>query len=247
MGSDMKKDFLLVGNFKNNMVDAKQYQSNLGDMEQKMVILCPNFCQIESFESLRQKGIRLGAQDVSQFENGSHTGEISVDALTKNHIEFCIVGHSERRNDFAESDNLINQKLKLLQKTEIIPILCVGEGVSDSMPQIEWAKQTVFEQLSAELKNVDQAKLIVAYEPVWAIGTGKVADNQHISEICAYIKKTFDIKTILYGGSVNQDNLKEIYKIDFVDGVLVGKASLDAKNMVAMQQKICNEQFNIDN
>ena len=234
----MKKDFLLVGNFKNNMVDAKEYQSNFGSAKQTNVIVCPNFCEIASFEILKQNGIRLGAQNVSQFASGSHTAEITTEMLKKYGADFCIVGHSERRKDFAETHIAINQKLMLLQKADITPILCVGENVSEDVAQFDWAKQTVTEQLGSELLNVDKSNLIVAYEPVWAIGTGKVADNDYISKICEYIKQQFGIKTVLYGGSVNADNVGEIAKINSVDGVLIGKASLDAKNIVKMQQKV---------
>ena len=214
------------------------YQSNFGETKQNNVIVCPNFCELASFEILKQNGIRLGAQNVSAFENGPHTAEITPLMLKKFGVEFCIVGHSERRKDFAETHAEISQKIILLQKNNITPILCVGESLSESVPQIDWAKQVVDEQLGKELVGVNKDNLIVAYEPVWAIGAGKTADNEHISNVCEHIKNRFGIKTVLYGGSVNAENICQIAQTKCVDGVLIGKASLDSKNLLDMQKKL---------
>lgn len=237
----MKKlNFLLVCNFKNNVVDEKQFEMIFAENKQKNVIICPNFCDFFKFFNLKIKNdIKLGAQNVCA-KLGSQTGEITVDMLKKHHIEYCIVGHSERRKNFAEDSSSIKEKLKILLENNITPILCVGENIAENMTQIEFAKKIVSNQLENELDGIEQEKVIVAYEPIWAIGTGKVADEKHIDEVCGYIKQIANIKTCLYGGSVNVNNFANIAEIDSVDGVLIGKASMDAKNIEIMQGLLKN-------
>ena len=234
----MNKNFLLACNFKNNIVDAKEYKANFGKNVYSNIVICPNFCELALFENLKSNGIKLGAQNVSEFVVGSHTGEINIEMLKKYGADYCIVGHSERRHDFGETHFQINAKLKLLIENNITPILCVGESVANDMSQIDFAKNIVKTQLEAELIDIDKKDLIVAYEPIWSIGTGKVADVPHITEICKFIKQNFDVSKVLYGGSVNANNINEISKIEYVDGVLIGKASLNSNNVIEMLKNI---------
>ena len=228
----MRKDFLLACNFKNNLVDVNEYQSFLAKTDQKNIIILPSFLQIGQFSDV---ATNFGAQNVCEFIAGSHTGEVDIKMLKNIGAKFCIVGHSERRKDWSENSQQINTKLKNLLAEDITPILCVGESTAADMEQLAFAKVVVKKQLEAELEDIDKSKIIVAYEPIWAIGTGKVADCDYILKICDYIKKEFAVSKVLYGGSVNVQNLEDISKIACVDGVLIGKACLNANNIEIMQ------------
>jgi triosephosphate isomerase len=188
----------------------------------------------------------LAAQNVSAFESGAYTGEVSAQMLREFGVKYCLVGHSERRIYFRESDLEIQQKLEQLLKVNIIPVLCFGETAKERQ-----AKQTmavIRKQLSILKKVKNPEKIILAYEPVWAISTfqkskvKKSASDNEIESVHVSIKEHL-VKLLgasgrkiplLYGGSVNADNSKGFLNLDVVDGALVGAASIDSKSFMAI-------------
>ena len=186
-----------------------------------------------------QKQILIGVQNVSAFTKGAYTGEISANMLKDCKVDFCLVGHSERRLVFKETNQDINEKIKRLQENDILPILCMGESLEE-FENGETSK-VLLNQIKLCTKNIDLSKKIIfAYEPVWAIGTGKSASLDIIEQVCAFIReklKTLNLNQeiiILYGGIVNENNCKQILNLANVDGVLVGGASNDATKFNAI-------------
>ena len=235
------KKFVFACNFKMNDVSAEEYQKAMGKDDYSNVILCPNFCSLYNFLPLKKSNkIFLGAQNVSEFDNGAYTGETSAKMLKSANIDFCIVGHSERKKYNFETLSQTNEKIKKLLNEGITPIVCVGEELNsnETMSQTEYAKRFVLMELNEILKDVDVQSVIVAYEPVWAIGTGKVASNKHIEEITKCIKDYTGAKMVLYGGSFGESNFESIAKIECVDGALIGGASLKPELICKMKKKL---------
>ncbi|MCF7913005.1 MAG: triose-phosphate isomerase [Candidatus Cloacimonetes bacterium] len=211
-----------------------------GDVQ---ALICPPFTYMElATDTADQTSLSIGAQNVSQYDNGAFTGEISADILSSMDVEYCLVGHSERRQIFQESDSLINQKIQKLRKYFLIPILCVGESLSER--ESGKAVEVVQNQLSKCLESIEiDNDLMIAYEPVWAIGTGKTASPQQAEEIHKMIRDWIAAKygeqvaadlPILYGGSVNPANLAELLAQPDIDGGLIGGASLDIESYIKM-------------
>lgn len=235
------KKFLFACNFKMNIVSVEDYKSAMGNGDYSNVILCPNFCDLHQFAELKKSNkIFLGAQNVSEFDDGAYTGEISADMLKSALVDFCIVGHSERKKYNFETLSQTNLKIKKLMQVGITPIVCVGEELnnSETMSQTEYAKRYVLLELKEVLKDTDISKVIVAYEPIWAIGTGKVAGTEHIKEVIGAIKKYAGVEFVLYGGSFGENNFEQIAKIDSVDGALIGGASLKPELICKMKKKL---------
>lgn len=174
--------------------------------------------------------LSIGAQNVHWTENGAFTGEISPPMLVELGIKYVIIGHSERRQFFGESDETVNKRLKAAQAHGITPILCVGE--SKQQRDTNETESWIFSQLAADLVDVDQNNLIIAYEPIWAIGTGDTCAASEANRVIGLIrsKLTNPNITIQYGGSVKPDNIDEIMAQPEIDGVLVGGASLEASS-----------------
>lgn len=199
--------------------------------------ICAPFTQLEKLVSaFKGTGIKVGAQNVHFEEQGAFTGEISVGMLKEIGVDFCIVGHSERRQYFNETDETVNKKLHKLFAADITPILCVGEVLDerDAGKEFKVVKRQVVADL-AGLTEEQTSKLVVAYEPVWAIGTGRTATPEQANEMCAFIRTTIeelyndeisDKVIIQYGGSVKSSNATEIMNMEEIDGALVGGASL---------------------
>ncbi len=205
--------------------------------------ICAPFTDLELLvESFRGTGIGVGAQNVHFEDEGAYTGEISVKMLEEIGVDFCIVGHSERRQYFAETDETVNLKIKKLLSGSIRPIMCVGESLEqrDSGVLFDFVKS----QLEGGLKGIspeDMKRIVVAYEPIWAIGTGRTAAPGQAEEMCAFIRQTLiemygeavaDEVIIQYGGSVKPANATEIMNQDEIDGALVGGASLKAPDFM---------------
>tara|TARA_B100000700_G_scaffold238980_1_gene265570 strand:- start:382 stop:1164 length:783 start_codon:yes stop_codon:yes gene_type:complete len=201
------------------------------------MIVCPPFhsldiCQVRE---VVHNGFYLGAQNVSQFENGPYTGEISASMLYDIGSEYVIIGHSERRAYFDESNEDINKKINLALKYYLEPIFCIGETLEQRQNNL--MKATLKEQLTKGLNGIRGENIILAYEPVWAIGTGETATSAIITEAHRMIRNIlndigFDGEkiSILYGGSVNRNNAKELIELEGVDGFLIGGASLDVEH-----------------
>ena len=189
-----------------------------------------------------QKNYDIAAQNCSQYASGAYTGEVSAEMLKSIGIKYCIVGHSERREYFGETNEQLAEKINLLLKNEMIPIFCCGEPLTirEAGGQDKHVETQVQESLF-HLYADDIQKIIIAYEPIWAIGTGKTATTQQAQEMHAYIRSVIGKKygddiasqvSILYGGSVKANNAAEIFGSPDVDGGLVGGASLIAKDFI---------------
>jgi len=204
------------------------------DVSDVQVLICPPFTAIADMGKHMEPGsnLWLGTQDIFYEEQGAYTGEICGEMLTTLGCCFAIVGHSERRNYFKESNKIVNKKLKACLKHQITPILCVGEA--EEVRDAGNHEAFVQEQLVQSLDGVeDITKVVIAYEPIWAIGTGKTATPEQAQEMHAFIRKTLtelfnDASTvrILYGGSMKPENVKELMAQEDIDGGLVGGAAL---------------------
>jgi triosephosphate isomerase (TIM) len=197
--------------------------------EDRDIILCAPFTTLTSMsKNLHGSRIQVGAQNVHWEDAGAYTGEISGEMLTEIGVRFVVVGHSERRQYFGETNETVNLRLKAAQKNRITPILCVGETKAQrDAGEIE---SHLIEQIERGLVGVDQTHLIIAYEPIWAIGTGDTCASEEANRVIGLIRsrlKNPDV-TIQYGGSVNPKNVDELMAQPEIDGALVGGASLTA-------------------
>lgn len=204
------------------------------------VIVCVPY--IDLFYVLMQTqgtNIKVGAQNMHWEEKGAYTGEISGDMLSKMGVEYVIIGHSERRAYFAETDETVNKKIKSALSYNLKPIVCVGESLEQRETGV--AKEIITKQTELALEGIDSKdleKIIIAYEPIWAIGTGKTATKEDANESIKWIREKIVEKygqqvaegvIIQYGGSVKSSNAKELFEMSDIDGGLVGGASLDAE------------------
>lgn len=180
------------------------------------------------------KNISLVAQNINQNNSGAYTGEISASMLLDLGVEMVIIGHSERREKFLESDEIVNQKMHQAIKNNLIPIICIGENEEEYNKNI--SKKIISEQIKKSLEGLkDFTKIILAYEPIWAIGTGKTASVQYAQEMCQYIRTLTNEEVIIqYGGSVKPDNISELLTQKDIDGALVGGASLNVDDFVQL-------------
>jgi triosephosphate isomerase len=248
---------LIAGNWKMNLnhleaiavTQKLAYSLEDRDFDAVEVVVIPPFTDIRSVQTLVDGDkLRLlyGAQDISAAESGAHTGDISGSMLSKLGCTYVLIGHSERRSNHKEDDSLINRKIKSALANELKPILCVGEElqIRESGTHI----QHILDQLRNSLKGFhkpDLKKIVVAYEPVWAIGTGKTATPEDAQEVCLAIRNELrvigndeiaDNCRILYGGSVKSINALDIMKEPDIDGALVGGASLDPEEFARISK-----------
>jgi len=203
-----------------------------------VVVVCPTFvCLPAAKEAIAGSDIKLGAQDVFYQNEGAFTGEISPEMLKEVGVEYVVIGHSERRQYFNETDDLVNKKTAFAIKNSLIPIVCVGETLDQREQGI--TMQVVETQVTAGLADLEVSpeNLVIAYEPVWAIGTGRTASSKDADEVIRFIRQVVskmfsgefaDKVRILYGGSVKADNANELMNMPDIDGGLVGGASLKA-------------------
>jgi triosephosphate isomerase len=236
---------LVAGNWKMNgdkaLVGQMQKHIAAADLKNMDVVICPPFPYLGLFDSEQ----KLGSQDVSQFDSGAHTGEVSVAMLNEFNCQYVIVGHSERRADNYESNELVALKVEQALKAELTSILCVGE------PEEVRDNGTLFDYIAAQLDAVllrvginQFNNIVLAYEPIWAIGTGKTASPAQAQEVHAFIRghlakqdANIAAKTvILYGGSVKGNNAQELFSQVDVDGGLIGGASLNPEEFLSICQ-----------
>jgi triosephosphate isomerase len=210
---------------------------------QNDVVVCPPFTALhEVVERRRGTAVRVAAQNMHEGDAGAFTGEISAPMLVELDVEAVVLGHSERRQFFGETDEALAKKVPAALAADLEPILCVGE--SDEAREGGQTETVLERQLRADLAEVadeDIAKVVIAYEPIWAIGTGKVATPEQAQEACAFIRDVLrargaaaDDVRILYGGSVKPGNAAELLALPDVDGALVGGAALDAEDFAAI-------------
>jgi triosephosphate isomerase len=253
----MPRTPLMAGNWKMNLnhVEAVGLLQKLAwtledkkhDPDKSEVIVLPPFTDLRTVQTLVD-GDRLeigyGAQDVSAFDAGAYTGDISADMLVKLGCRYVVVGHSERRRFHGEDDNIVNAKTLKAVSRGIVPIVCVGEGLAVRQ-QLRQVPDTLHhvEDALAGLTPEQIGKLVIAYEPVWAIGTGRVATPQDAEEVCAAVRNWIrerhggeiaDEIRILYGGSVNAANVAALMAQPDIDGCLVGAASLKVDEFAAI-------------
>jgi triosephosphate isomerase len=219
---------------------ASELQKRLKDVNGVKVILCPPFTSLSSVrKAIENSLILLGAQNMHWEEKGAYTGEISPHMLLTAGCKHVIIGHSERRSYFSETDEFVNLKVKSALKFDLSPIICVGEKLDQR--EANKTEEVVEIQVKGAFKNLsaqEAEKTIIAYEPVWAIGTGRTATPAQANEVHTFIrellssefgKQCADKINILYGGSVKPENSKELLGMPEIDGALVGGASLDAE------------------
>jgi triosephosphate isomerase len=246
--SEQKRKPLMAANWKMNIthLEAIAYLNKLGftlgdkDYEAADVVLFPAFVALRSVQTIVDADrlpIKFGAQDMSAQESGAFTGEISANMLVKLQTHYVLLGHSERRANHNETDELVNTKAKLAIKNKLIPMIAIGETLE--IRQAGNAIAHTVSQLKAALKAITADKVkevVIAYEPVWAIGTGEVAQASDAQEMCneirlalakLYSEEISQKIRILYGGSVKPSNILELMQQEDVDGALVGGASLD--------------------
>ena len=209
------------------------------------VVVCPTFvCLPAVVEATRGTNIKVGAQNVHWADNGAFTGEISGEMLKEIGVEYVIIGHSERRRYFAETDATINSRLKAALKYGLKPIVCVGELLIER--ENELTNSVLKRQTIAALKDIseqDMPNIVIAYEPVWAIGTGRTASVEDANDACKFIRSVIaslyneeiaQNVRIQYGGSVKPSNASELFNTSDIDGGLIGGASLTASDFVGI-------------
>ena len=244
--------FLIAGNWKMNCgpVDAAELLEGLKNAkaegaEEVDVLVCPPFVSLGmSVNYLQDTDIHVGAQNIHFEDNGAFTGEISASMLTECGCSFVIIGHSERREYFGETDSSVNKKIKKALEFDLVPVLCVGESLDQRKQDIHF--DLVKNQVKAALEDIsgDEAlDVVIAYEPIWAIGTGETASKEQAQEMHAHIRsvvadlydqETADGIRILYGGSMKPANAEELLSQPDVDGGLIGGASLDAESFAGI-------------
>lgn len=200
------------------------YDANLKklDFTKTTIILFPTSIYLGMFSSNK---ILLGSQDVSMFTSGPHTGEVSAKQLKSLAVKYSLVGHFERREEQHESNDSINKKIKNLLSENITPILCIGE-VSEEQDIVTEVLTTQLKESLKDLSKDEIDKIIIAYEPIWSIGTGIIPSCKKIKAIVNYLKSLYPNTKVLYGGSVNLDNVEKLTKENIVDGYLIGGLSL---------------------
>jgi triosephosphate isomerase len=246
---------LMVGNWKMNathleaiqMVQKLSYRLESKDYDRIEVVVCPPFTALRSVQTVIEADrllIQLGAQHVHWEKSGAFTGEVSPQMLARLGVNFVICGHSERRQFFGETDETVNKRSKAILANRLTPIVCVGETLEQR--DADQTEQVVTEQLQrglAGLSGEQVGSIVIAYEPVWAIGTGRNATPDDAGTVCELIRQQMAEKggsdvadgvRILYGGSVNAGNIKSLMAKRHIDGALVGGASLEPDGFAAV-------------
>lgn len=245
---------LIAGNWKmyktiNEAIELTSgLKRELYDRADVDIVVCPPFTALsEMNEIIRDSNIGLGAQDVFWEEKGAYTGEVSPEMLKDAGCNFVIIGHSERRQHFHETNETVNKKIKAALRVGLNPIVCVGERLEERENGSTFG--VISDHLNGALEGLgaeEVSRIIIAYEPVWAIGTGKNATPEQAEEVHRFIRKrikeNYDDNLaqnlrILYGGSVKPDNISELIKEEDIDGALVGGASLDLASFVEIVKK----------
>ena len=246
---------IVAGNWKMNMtfIDAEELISDLTDLMEDIdlgdtyVIVCPPFLYLEIATDIAEEAkFYVGAQNMNDHESGAFTGEISGAMLASMEVEYCIIGHSERRKYFHETHELLARKVDLALTHSIRPIFCCGEILEEreSGIHLEIVRKQLEESLF-HLNETEFSSVVIAYEPVWAIGTGVNATSAQAQEMHAYIRNLVktrysqqiaDETSIVYGGSCNSKNARELFSQTDVDGGLIGGASLDASEFIGIIQ-----------
>ncbi len=241
---------LMAANWKmhKNRAEAREFVEAFIALEppldQVEVVLCPPFTALEAaVSSCEGSGIQVAAQNMHQEQSGAFTGEVSAAMLSDLGVHAVVLGHSERRESFGETDESLSEKVPAALEAGLTPILCVGE--TEAQRSEGKTDEVLANQVRADLANVsggDIARIVIAYEPIWAIGTGQTATPEQAQEACGLIRALLagrsdegaDALRILYGGSMKPENAAELVALEDVDGGLVGGASLDPEDFAAI-------------
>ena len=226
---------VIAGNWKMHMNCAdsinflKEFLPLIKDIkEDRNIVIAPPFTAISTFSSHADLNLlNISSQNIHWEESGAFTAEISPKMLLEHNVKYAIVGHSEPRKYFSESDEQINKRAKSAQTNGLTPIVCVGETLEQR--EKGEAERVITRQVEQGLEGISPSDLIIAYEPIWAIGTGKTCEAFEANKICSIIRKLIGNEEVIiqYGGSVKPNNIDEIMSMSDIDGVLVGGASLD--------------------
>lgn len=233
---------LVIANWKLNGDKAllNELSTNLSSLDEAQVetVICPPYVYLNE----DTQGVKKGAQDVASQESGAFTGEVSGKMLRDVGCQYVIIGHSERRALFGDSDEIVAEKVKATLNAGLIPVICIGE--TDQQREADETLDVISQQVKAVLDQLPSYSdsLVFAYEPVWAIGTGKTASVEQAEEVHAYIRQVLtgynqqmaEETRILYGGSVKPENSEELFSSDNIDGGLIGGASLDVDSFMAI-------------
>ena len=223
-----------------------RFLGDIGDLADKDVVICPPFTSLAAAaERCRRSPVKIAAQNMHEADSGAYTGEISASMLTSIGVEAVVLGHSERRALFAETDEALARKLVTALGAELQPILCIGE--SEEEREEGSTEDVLRRQLEADIGQVDDRdlpRIVIAYEPIWAIGTGKTASADQAEEAIAFVRSVVAERDreaaaqvrILYGGSVKPGNAEELLGREEIDGALVGGASLEPADFLAICQ-----------
>ncbi len=242
---------IIAGNWKLNKTNREAIElvtlciRDLGDIAEIDVVVCPPFTALSDVSDLlTDSNIGLGAQNLFWEETGAYTGEVSALLLKDIGVQYVILGHSERRQYFAETDEAVNKKIRAALKHQLTPIVCIGEVLKEREENKTFdVIKKQFNRSLSDLTNQEIEKIIIAYEPIWAIGTGKTATPQQAQEVHRFIRELLTEKynreiaetvRIQYGGSVKPDNIAELADQPDIDGALVGGASLQQGSFVAI-------------
>ena len=232
---------IIVGNIKMNMKfgEIANYLNQFKNIKNKNLVICPSYIYIPYF---LKHNFSVGSQDVCSFEDGGYTGEISANQLASMGVKYTIVGHSERRIKLGETDIEINKKIKCALNAKLKVILCIGETLEEFRLL---KKETVLKrQIRDALFDIeDLSNVIIAYEPIWSIGTNKVPNNENLFNTITYIKELIkdlyrqDIK-VIYGGSINEKNILKFKEVENLDGYLIGSLSVNPTQFIEIIEKV---------
>lgn len=242
--------YIIAGNWKMNKLPSETYDfvkevaEAVGESSCEVVCCTPFVCLSEALKAAEGTKVKIGAENLHFKDSGAYTGEVSADMLKDMGVSYVIIGHSERRQYFAETDETVNLKMKKALEKGLIPIVCVGESLEEREAGV------TMDLIAAQIKKAflgieaqDAEKVVVAYEPIWAIGTGKTATAEQAEEVCRGIREVLESLycdkcaaeiTIQYGGSMNASNAAELLEKENIDGGLIGGASLKAGDFSAI-------------
>lgn len=242
--------YIIAGNWKMNKLPSETYDYIKEVVEAtkgatcEVVCCTPYVCLSEAVKAAKGTQVKIGAENLHFENSGAYTGEVSADMLVDMGVEYVIIGHSERREYFAETDETVNLKTKKALEKGLIPVICVGESLEQREAGITMDLITIqIKKAFAGISKDDAKKIVVAYEPIWAIGTGKTATADQAEEVCGGIRKVIEnlydaecanAVTIQYGGSMNAKNAEELLAKENIDGGLIGGASLKSADFAVI-------------
>ncbi len=207
-------------------------------------VICAQAPMMRCLIKRQGQNLKIGAQNLCYEDEGAFTGEVSGKLLNSYNVEYVIVGHSERRNIFKETDEIVNKKIKAALRNDLLPIVCVGEHLAER--ENNQTNQVLTKQIKGAFEGIsafDMERIVIAYEPIWAIGTGKTATSDQADESCGYVRSLIkemygsvvaEAIRIQYGGSVKPENIDELISKENIDGALIGGASLDPDKFIYM-------------